>query len=160
MVLTKKQLNNFWNKVEKTDSCWNWTGYTAYGYGKLFLSGKVRFAHRISLVISGNEIEPSKKEKGCIGKIVMHTCDNRKCVNPEHLKISTQKENMQDAKNKGRKWNGELSGENNPKAKLKWIDVDWIRSSKPSVSEFKNKFPDVGRSQFYLIKNFKSWLPA
>jgi hypothetical protein len=160
MVLTDKQLINFWSKVKKTDGCWDWTCYTAYGYGKLNILGNVYFAHRISLFIAGCAIEPSKKEKGCIGKIVMHTCDNRRCVNPNHLKIRTQKDNMADAKYKGRKWNGELSGENNPKAKLNWSDVSWIRNANPSVLEFREKFPNINRTQFYNIKNFKSWIPA
>lgn len=63
MVLTKKQLNNFWNKVEKTDGCWNWKGYTAFGYGKVNIDGIVYYAHKISLVINNSDIKPSKKRK-------------------------------------------------------------------------------------------------
>lgn len=160
MVFNTRQLSNFLKKVDKTSNCWNWIGYTANGYGKVCIGGKVYFAHRISFYIHNRKIEPLKKELGARGQILMHLCDNRKCVNPNHLKISTQRENMLDAKNKGRKWNGEMSGEKNPKAKLKWSDVYKIRENTFSVRDFMKQYRNIDRSQYYSIKNFKSWIPA
>lgn len=161
MQLTTKQISNFFKKVNKTKDCWLWTGYKDInGYGKVCINKKVYFAHRISLVINGFNLEPSKKEKGSKGQIVMHVCDTPNCVNFNHLKISTHIENMKDAKNKGRKWKGELSGENNPKSKLTWNDIDLIRNNNFSVKNFKEKYSSINKSQYYLIKNNKSWIPA
>ena len=159
MVFTKKQLNNFFQKVEKTSSCWNWKGYTANGYGKVNINAKVYFAHKISLIISGSKISPSKNEKGSSGMVVMHICDNRKCVKPSHLEIATQKENMADAKLKNRKWNGRLSGEKNSNSKLSISDVSFIRNSKMKKIELSKLF-NIDRSQIYRIINNNSWVTA
>lgn len=76
----------FWSKVEKTEGCWNWTaGKTHDGYGTIQAYGKVRRAHRLSYVML----------KGMIpdGMSVDHICHNRACVNPDHLRLATHKQN-------------------------------------------------------------------
>lgn len=82
----------FWRYVEKTDGCWNWTGYlNATGYGRLNIRrGVDRLAHRVSLAIHrGLDLEGWQ-----YGDLVVdHTCRNRACVNPDHLRIVTQKTN-------------------------------------------------------------------
>lgn len=81
--------------------CWEWTGgHNAYGYGIIMLPGtnlNTR-AHRFSY----------ERYKGPIptGKIIMHTCDNPPCVNPEHLLIGTRGDNNRDAMLKGRRPSG------------------------------------------------------
>lgn len=122
MQLTNKQINNFWNKVEKTDTCWNWNADTISGYGRLNLNGITYLAHRVSLFISGKKIDLRKKEKGAKGVIVMHTCDNRKCVNPSHLSISTQLENIRDSVRKGTHYFPDWSGNNNPQSVFKRLN--------------------------------------
>lgn len=94
-MLTRRQLRNFWNKVDKNDSCWNWTGarYPS-GYGKVGLNGKTRLPHRIAYEIEHGPIPT--------GQQVDHRCHNTSCVNPEHLRLVTQKQNNENRQGKQR----------------------------------------------------------
>lgn len=85
----------FWIKVEKTDNCWNWIGYkNPKGYGSIKIDGKKIRAHRLSYIIHFGKIPD--------GKIVMHACDNRRCVRPDHILAGTVQENNIDMMRKGR----------------------------------------------------------
>jgi hypothetical protein len=90
----------FWEKVEKTDGCWLWTGSRSGsgGYGQIDEYGggqrSRHFAHRLSLVLSGAQLEPEQ--------VVRHDCDVPACVNPAHLRIGTQRDNVHDAIERGR----------------------------------------------------------
>jgi hypothetical protein len=90
-----KTFNNFLSKIEKTDTCWLWTGaQIPKGYGMFWYGGKLGYAHRYSYLVY----------KGIIPKElhVCHTCDNPSCVNPEHLWLGTNLDNRLDSKTKGR----------------------------------------------------------
>lgn len=96
-MMDEKQIKLFWNMVENKDpdECWNWLGKkTRDGYGALRRNGRFMSAHRASYEISTGD--------SANGYCVMHTCDNKTCVNPRHLKKGTHKENMQDMVAKGR----------------------------------------------------------
>jgi len=83
--------DRFWEKVEirKTDDCWEWTGALGgSGYGHILMDKKTIDAHRVSYVLANGEI-PNGLE-------VLHCCNNKKCVNPNHLKLGTQRDNMID----------------------------------------------------------------
>ena len=75
--------------------CWEFTGPRAnYGYGKVGFADGMRAAHRISWEHHNGPIP--------VGMLVLHRCDNPPCVNPEHLWIGTQADNMRDMVAKGR----------------------------------------------------------
>jgi len=84
--LKKTTEQRFWEKVEKTDSCWNWIAATNNGYGIFKLNGKSVRSHRFSY-----ELYKGKIPKGLT---IDHLCRNRKCVNSEHLEAVTQKVNV------------------------------------------------------------------
>lgn len=91
-------------RVEKTDKCWLFTGAkTAGGYGLLGdTKGKSRAAHRISWELHKGKIPE--------GMMVLHKCDVRNCVNPDHLFLGTNRDNMADRNAKGRQARGEKTG--------------------------------------------------
>lgn len=76
----------FWEKVAKSDGCWEWTGYRhPAGPGMLNVNRIPRYAHRISLELHGVTVPD--------GVEVDHICMNPPCVNPAHLRVATRKQN-------------------------------------------------------------------
>lgn len=98
------ETERFWQKVQKTDTCWLWTGHIGnkgYGYYAVSLGGgkyKHHLTHRYSYILANGSI-PNKL-------FVLHTCDTRACVRPDHLFLGTHQDNMDDMKQKMRQAHG------------------------------------------------------
>lgn len=93
--LTDRDIERFWSKVKKTESCWIWCGGKIKdGYGHFHLNRKQHKAHRISWQIINGEIPP--------GIWACHHCDNPSCVRPDHLFLGTTSDNQIDSAKKGR----------------------------------------------------------
>lgn len=109
----------FLERVEKTPTCWNWTGYlNPNGYGDLKVKD-LRGAHRVSYALFVGKI-PN-------GLIVMHSCDNKKCVNPAHLSVGTHSQNVSDGYARGLAKPRDISGDKHPQAKINWDVVGTMR---------------------------------
>lgn len=86
--------------TDKTGDCWEWTGLlNDNGYGKIYINGKLESAHRIAWRLGRGGIKDNLH--------VLHKCDNRKCVNPDHLFLGTNNDNIRDKVNKNRQPHGE-----------------------------------------------------
>lgn len=100
----------FWEKVDRRgpDECWMWHGSLSNPYGAIHVDGKEIRASRFSYELHFGSIPD--------GLNVLHKCDTPGCINPNHLFLGTQLENMQDCKRKGR--NGAAVGVARPNHKL------------------------------------------
>jgi hypothetical protein len=105
-------------KKDTKSDCILWTGGThVSGYGCIHLKETCPVVHRVLYEILVKPIP--------VGKIIMHTCDNKKCLNIDHLRLATIKENNKDRSNKGR--TARLYGEENSNSKLNRKQVEEIR---------------------------------
>lgn len=136
----------FDTRYKKLDSgCWEWTGTTNdYGYGIFLLPGEVPIrAHRFSYTRTYGQIPD--------GMVILHTCDNPPCVNPEHLRLGTKADNNKDTAIKRRHnygldhWNGRLSVD----------DILNIRNSDLKQTVLAQKY-GVTPSHICRIKNHQS----
>jgi len=97
-------MKRFWDKVDikSSDDCWEWQAArdnTKMNYGIFGYKGKIRKAHRVAYELIYGEIP---KGEGYHGTCVCHKCDNPGCVNPEHLFLGSQADNINDRNKKGR----------------------------------------------------------
>lgn len=126
---TSKDIERFWSKVDKSggeDACWIWTGCTGRGYGQIKWGRGMIVSHRIVWILTYGDIPNSL--------LVLHKCDNPPCVNPQHLFLGTQSDNMKDMFHKKRRdmhgkrgENPNMQGEKNPLCKLTDLQVVEIR---------------------------------
>ena len=148
----------FESKVKKTETCWIWmAGISKDGYGRFRFGKSKARAHRVSYLIYKGNIPP--------GMLIMHSCDNPKCVNPEHLSIGTTKDNTDDMYNKGRgpdfcaavKSRRSYKGENHPIAKLSETQAKIIIKDTRTHSVIAKDY-GVTRATISHLKRGLTWL--
>lgn len=117
-------MKRFMDKVHITDGCWEWTGCKqkphpanprSLPYGSFAVNRRAVRAHRVSYQFFNGHIPE--------GMQCLHRCDNPSCVNPAHLFIGDQAENMRDMGDKGRRVSAPQPGSRNPMARLSTEDV-------------------------------------
>ena len=160
----------FWSYVDRSGDCWLWKktlnqhGYGVFGWP---VNGKPRMqlAHRLAWTLT----------KGAPTQNVLHRCDNPPCVNPAHLFLGTQRENMEDAARKGRvakvktrlpnipKRQGNYArrvGERAPFRKLTWAQVAEIRSrylAGENQMALGHAYGVTNGAVWYIVHN-KTWI--
>ena len=147
--MTEKDTARFLKKIApaKWDDCWLWTDKPdTYGYGQFCLNGKKPRAHRVSYELFEGKIPD--------GLIVRHTCHRPLCVNPAHLIVGTQQDNMDDRQRAGRQAKGETNG----RAKLPDSAVREIRDLAGRFTQREiGEMYGVSQQQISLIINNKTW---
>lgn len=135
----------FFAKVRVVESgCHEWQGYiTKNGYGQIGNEGRIYYAHRVAWLL--NHGDPGDS-------YVLHKCDNRCCVNPEHLFLGTFQDNMDDMINKKRNAFGTRSGH----AKLTEDQVLAIRSSDESLAAQGRRY-GVTTVTVWQVKHRTTW---
>lgn len=130
--------------------CWLWTGamYSYRGqetYGQFWFAGRRITAHRASYLIHKGPVDPALD--------VMHSCNVKACVNPEHLSQGTRSQNLRDA---FRDNPGVCAGENNGRARLNWDIVHAIRSGGERTGVLARRY-GVSAQQITNVKAGRKW---
>jgi len=148
-LLTKERIEEKVLRIPEA-GCWIWMGSSQVrGYGEIISNNRKHLAHRASYEAFVGKIPE--------GMYVCHACDNVACVNPNHLFLGTQKQNLQDMAAKGRS----TRGSKNPQSKLTEMDVYLIKRfffTKEDVTDLDiAKTYNVSRSLIQLIRKGKRW---
>jgi hypothetical protein len=152
--MPSNKADTFLNFVEKDQNgCWLWQrSKTKDGYGNFSINGMKVLVHRWSFEFFKGRIPA--------GLVVCHACDVPACLNPDHLFLGSQAENMQDMVNKNRHGPNSREGESNGRAKLKTYEVHRIRRDyspgKTSQTELAARY-NVSQAQIQRILCRTRW---
>ena len=142
--LTPKDIARFWMNVKKLDDCWEWqASLHPRGYGRFNLNGKIVRAHRISYYLYHDYISSKK--------LICHSCDNPRCVNPDHLWEGTSKQNTKDMIKKGRLIKIRSKRKN---ASSKYLGVTFRKDSQKWRARYMKDYKNI------LIGEFSTELEA
>jgi hypothetical protein len=151
--MTDKQFARFMSRVHVVEGgCWNWTArLNECGYGITSLQHRPITSHRAMYAHTHGEVPA--------GLYVLHTCDNRRCVNPSHLYAGTQLDNMRDAARRGRIKVPQLRGEQRGHAKLTDAQAAEILTRRTEGEKGRDLAREFGVSEaaVSLIFHRKAW---
>lgn len=136
---------NLEDKIERIpiSGCWLWMGNIHHtGYGKYHRSSAHRYVYE---QLTGTDLT---------GKVICHRCDVKSCVNPDHMFVGTQRDNIADMDAKGRRAN--FKGEASPTARLTDDDVRAIRADTRKQKYIAEDY-GVSAKQISNIKTRYSW---
>ena len=145
---SKRAMDRFWTKMDRAapGGCWVWSGMVSKdGYGKAWRMNKSERAHRLAWMLANQtEISPDL--------VVMHSCDNRLCCNPEHLSLGTVQDNVRDRDKKNRQARGESGGN----TRLSESDVISIRASNKTNARIAEQF-GTSVANVHVIRSGQTW---
>jgi hypothetical protein len=162
-VFSGKEVKRFWSYVDKNGPipnhcpelgpCWIWIGFCRdNGYGQCSINGHCYKAHRVAFVISGGIFSN--------GYSVLHSCHNRKCCNPAHLKSGTHLDNMEDMVKSGRNKNRMVAEQKKPiLSKDAVFEIKEMLKANISIAQIARKF-QKSRNQISAIKHQRAWCNA
>ena len=126
--------------------CWVWAGARdAHGYGMLSINNNTRRAHRVAYEAFCEEIPQ--------GMVICHSCDNPSCINPAHLRVGTQADNVADREARGRR---DVKGAKIGTSKLTEAQALEIKASSAPTAELA-RYYGVDKSNIWAIRSGKSW---
>lgn len=150
-------------RINPETECWEWMNcIQANGYGRISVNGKAMYVHRYVYLLVHGEIPETRND-------IMHSCDNRRCCNPEHLSAGTRLNNMRDALSKGRVSRGRIhslrttaGARNRPATKLTLEAAREIRARAATGESLESLATaySVDRSNISLIVRGKAWRDA
>jgi hypothetical protein len=148
---SKRQERRFWGAFEQghPEDCWEWHGNTLahkMPYGRVYYEGKQVLAHRLSYALHNGYLPDDA--------LVLHHCDNPKCVNPRHLYLGDHTDNAQDRVQRNR--SNPKRGEDAATSKLTEDQVRAIRAAFGTCDELAKEF-GVSRSLISLVRTRKVW---
>lgn len=144
-------MKRFWLKTKDINGCLVWqASRQTNGYGQFSYKGKNRRAHRVAYELTHGTIPE--------GMCVCHSCDNPLCVNPDHLWLGTQAENLRDMRAKKRANDPCLKGSAAGNVKLTEDDVENIRANRMNLKQTElATLYGVTQSSISNIQSRKSW---
>jgi hypothetical protein len=139
----------FWLHTQRNGACVEWQGRCdSDGYGKFSIYHGSYRAHRVAYFLYYG-VDPGDN-------LVLHRCDNPRCVNPRHLLLGDQKHNIADMDERGRRGKVYLKGERSGRAVLSEADVLAIRLSNKSTAEL-SRFYGVSRGCIDHARRGRNW---
>jgi hypothetical protein len=138
--------------TDRSGDCWLWTGSTRNGYGRIIIKNKLYTVHRLVWELTYGEIPD--------GLDVLHHCDVRPCLRPDHLWLGTHGDNMRDMARKGR-WRGgpRNRGSRCRFARLREEHIPQIRNlARTGMTQREiGEIFGVGQSAISVILSGKTW---
>jgi len=138
--VNQEYIDRFWRKVNKTASCWLWTGAkNEKGYGVAWDGKRTHMAHRVSFMLTQGYMP---------ALCVLHHCDNPACVNPAHLFLGTRADNNRDMCAKGR------HAKKKPGSQRRGAEHHAAKMTPDTVREMRREYAAGGISYSMLAQKY------